>query len=185
MDEESPGHRRKDGLARDHRARPVSSHVAQVPSQVRSDLAAGGRGELRRCDRLCPRGIDPSRPGNPRCAHRGSRGAGNRLGARRPVDRTGLPEDGCEARRGLGGAPALPGRSRSADSQQRLPAASVSQLCGRDRGEPGGAENEPGAMPPLRSVAQMGVPGLPPLSLDRRAKVRMRVPPGAARAFGA
>ena len=83
------------------------------------------------------------------------------------------------------GAPALFGRSGSADSQRRLPAASVSQLCGRDRGEPGGAENEPGAMPPLRSVAQMGVPGLPPLALDRRAKVRMRVAPGAARALGA
>ena len=63
---------------------------------------------------LCPPGIDPSRPGNPRCTHRGSRGAGNRLGARRPADRPGLPEAGCEARRGLGGTPAVPGRSGSA-----------------------------------------------------------------------
>src|SRR5208282_416960 len=106
VDEESAGHGRKDGLARDHRARPVSSHVAQGPSQVRSDLAAGGRGELRRRDRLCPPGIDASRPGNPRCAHRGSRRAGDRLGARRPADRTGLPQAECQARRGLGAAPA-------------------------------------------------------------------------------
>ena len=165
----------------------AQSHLTSPKARARYDrtLMLRGRGALRCRDRLRPPGIDPSRPGNPRCADRGSRRAGDRLGAGRPADRTVLPQAGCQVRRGLGGAPARPGRSESADSQRRLPAASVSQLCGRDRGEPGGSENQPSAMPPLRSVAQMGVPGLPPLALDRRAQVRMRVPHGAARALGA
>ena len=70
------------------------------------------------------------------------------------------------------------------DGQRRGPVhpAAMPGLRGRDRDQPGGSQGRHGAMPALRGVAAMGLPGLPTHAVGRRAAMRLRVPDGDARA---
>ena len=71
-----------------------------------------------------------------------------------------------------------PSRPRSPQRQRRrqVQPAAVPALRGRDRDEPGGAKGRLGAVPALRGVAQVGLPGLQAQPLGRRAAVRVRLP---------
>ena len=84
--------------------------------------------------------------------------------------------------RGRSPLSAFDGRAGSRQRRSQVQPAALPALRGSDRDEPGGAEGRLGAVPALRGVAQVGLPGLQAQPLGRRAAVRLRVPPGAARA---
>ena len=65
LDEEGPGHRREDRLARSHHACPVAPDFGQDSGDVRSDPGPGDRRVVRGPGRIRPQGIEPARPGHP------------------------------------------------------------------------------------------------------------------------
>ena len=72
---------------------------------------------------------------------------------------------------------ASPSAAATAHGERRcqVQPAALPALRGRDRDEPGRAQGRNGAMPALRGVAQVGLPGLQAQRVGRRAAMRLRV----------
>ena len=80
---------------------------------------------------------------------------------------------------GLPAFDSFPGHAGSGQRLTQVHAAALPSLLGSDRDEPGGTEIQHSAVPALRSVAQVGLPGLQTQPLGRRASLRLWVSPGA------
>ena len=74
------------------------------------------------------------------------------------------------APRPASGAP--PSAAAQANGVSQVQPAALPALRGRDRDEPGGPQGGLGAVPALRGVAQVGLPGLQAHALGRRAALR-------------
>ena len=173
----------------------AQSHLTSPKARARYDrtLTLEAEETVRRRDRVRPQGPAAGSTREPAAAlvEEAAR-PGDRLRAGRSADGPGLPQAGGGARPrlggaagGLGGDGCLPAHSHSGPApscQRRLPDLALPQLLGSDRAEPGGAAVGPGPVPALRGLAEVGMPGLPPISLGRRAAVRLRASAGASRA---
>ena len=184
MDEESPGYSREDGLARDHRTRPVAPHVSQGPGQYDRTLVLEAEERfdavivfaLQGSTRL-DLGTRAALIEEAAALGIGSDRADRLIG--RACRKLGVRRDGGPVAplSGLAGAGAAQATVNGVYQQLRC-----RNCAGVTEVSPVARKTSPAAMPPLRSIAQMGMPGMPSFALARPAQVRMRLPHGAARA---
>ena len=196
VDEEGPGHRREDRLARGRRPRAVAPRLAPVAGAIRPDARPRGRGGVRHPGRDSPsRGSAGSTraPAQALLAEAAALGiapdradrligrACRRLGVAREAGPM-LPPVPMTMAQHAGPGAAL--SSITLDGQRRGPVhpAAMPELRGRDRDQPGGPQGRVGALPALRGLAAVGLPGLPAHALGRRAAMPVRVPHGTPRA---
>ena len=174
----------------------AQSHLGSPRSRSRYDrtLALEAEEAFDRLADVRPQGARPARSGHALGPDRRGRRAGDRPRSRRPPDRP-RPAGGWASREA--GAviaatascrsppPARRGLSCVAIDGQRggpIYPAAMPELRRRDRDQPGGPQGRLGAVPALRVLAAMGLPGLPAHAVGRRAAVPVRVPHGDARA---
>ena len=123
----------------------------------------------------------PPRWGSPRIAPIASSAApaGGSASRRGRTHAAARPDDDGAERR-----PGCPLSSITLGGQRRgaVHPAAMPELRGRDRDQPGGPQGGVGALPALRGLAAVGLPGLPAHALGERAAMPVRVPPGTPRA---
>ena len=98
LDEEDPGHRREDRLARSRLARAVAPDRRPPPAPATTGRSPSRPRNARRVDRVRPQGPARLDPGTRAAAARRGGRARGRARPRRAADRPGLPDPGRRAR---------------------------------------------------------------------------------------